>query len=51
MQRRHYAQCVQKAGKGLGQWTETYVKKYELIETYVKKTISKLKKHNHKATY
>ena len=44
-------QSMPKGGQGLGQWTETYVKKYELIETYVKKIISKIKKHNHKATY
>ena len=48
---RRYAQCAQKAGGGLGQWTETYVKKYELIETYMKKVISNVEKHNHKATY
>ena len=48
MRRRRYAQ---KAGRGLRQWTETYVKKYELIETYMNKIISNLKKHNHKATY
>ena len=51
MRRRRYTQCVQKASEGLGQWTETYVKKYEVIETYVKKIISNVKKHNIKATY
>ena len=34
----------------VGFW-EAYVKKYELIETYVKNIISNLKKHNHKAAY
>ena len=51
MQQRSCAQCAQKTGGGLGQWTETYLKKHELIETYVKKITSNLKKHNHKVTY
>ena len=51
MQQRRCAQCVEKAGGGLRQWTETYLKKYELTETYVKKITSNLKKHNHKVTY
>ena len=46
MWQRCYVQCVQKAGGCLGQWTETYVKKYELIETYMKKIISNLKKQS-----
>ena len=50
MQQRRRAQCMQKAGGDLGQWTETYLKKYELNETYVKKITSNLKKHNHKVT-